>query len=557
MTDSNAFILNENQTNLFKDKNIKIINDKIYYKNRLSANINATDIINVIKYKECYLVVTNINDVLGLTICDFENDKYIDVVSEYIDYLKPEYNIICVETEKYRNELTEITHFGQIISAKSNIDTKIIRIDTNLDIDHIFQGNTGDFTLSLLDISEYLQLYNVSVFDSLPIKTNSNTVNLFPKDSNSLKIGIVIMSSTYGVPTIQVERNINLNNNSVILKLADYIFVYNKTSNMCSIITIGTNGAHKNVILNNKRFEFNSNELNRLFNNVQSGIYIGSNDRTCITNNFNDIYFNPMKNVSEFYKKYIGVNSQGNVYDISAPINKYEIASLTIIPFTELANTPIRAEGNIMVNLSIIYKSNNKNIVAHIPIVTRLNTAKFVKDHDTSASLSTGEIYAFTQNTINGMLTQDDATFYSGENVVSIINDSVIKIKVDDKWYMFDKSDNTIPLSGKILPLVMTYGSRIGLNGLSEPKYYTFVDNAGNVSTFDKEQKMFIDISGNIDINIPFFSTQVMIYPSKVIKKNSQAVEVWAYSDENPYNTIEDKSVGFVTDFAKINNNLI
>ena len=103
----------------------------------------------------------------------------------------------------------------------------------------------------------------------------------------------------------------------------------------------------------------------------------------------------------------------------------------------------------------------------------------------------------------------------------------------------------------------MAYGTRIDNTGLSDSKYYAFIDNTGNVSTYDKELKSFVDIAGNVNVKVPFFSSQVMILPSTASEKNNQAVEVWAYSDQNPYEDIEDKSTGFVTDFARINNELL
>ena len=122
---------------------------------------------------------------------------------------------------------------------------------------------------------------------------------------------------------------------------------------------------------------------------------------------------------------------------------------------------------------------------------------------------------------------------------------------------MYSKSDNSVPLTGTILPIVMAYGSRQDNNGLNDYKYYAFIDNMGNVSTYDKELRSFVDIDGNVSVSVPFFSTQAMILPNIANKKNDQGMEVWAYSERNPYSDIEDKTTGFVSEFARKNDDIL
>lgn len=542
------------RTGEFKFKDVIFNNHSAIYKNKKFNDIFDGFVINVLQYKDLYLVV----DSLGhLVICNFDKQDFKIIDSEIVQYLNPENrNIVCVETEKYKDTLTGITHFGQIVSIGQD-DVKLISIDSTNDVENI-TSEDDTLTLSELDITENLIPYNLNL-DCVLVKTNSNTVTMYPKDNVS-NIGILIMSPTYGIPSVVTEINIPVENNYIIFKLADYTFIVNKNTHTCTVISTGTNGIRKTICNGFKELSFNlSNTEIEMFNNIPTGIYYGTNERMCdIIENECNIYFNPMKNVSEYYSKYIGVDSIGNVYDVEVPISNYDISSLGIMTTSDFSeNTPIRSEGNILAIPYIVYKSSNKNIVARIPIVTRLNTAKFVKDYDTTEDLSTGEIYAFLPSTLNGTLIRDDASFYQDKNVVSIINNSTIKIKVDGVWNIYSRADNSIPLTGTILPIVMAYGTRTDNTGLSDSKYYAFIDNTGNVSTYDKELKSFVDIAGNVTVKVPFFSSQAMILPSIASEKNNQAVEVWAYSDQNPYEDIEDKSTGFVTDFARINNELL
>ena len=89
------------------------------------------------------------------------------------------------------------------------------------------------------------------------------------------------------------------------------------------------------------------------------------------------------------------------------------------------------------------------------------------------------------------------------------------------------RADNEIPLYNQILPIIIVYGERENDSGNTEPRYLSFVDIKGNLVTYDKEIKSFIDISGYVDVEIPFFSTEAMIYPSKsnLLTANDALVE--------------------------------
>ena len=246
-----------------------------------------------------------------------------------------------------------------------------------------------------------------------------------------------------------------------------------------------------------------------LLNNFKDVIY-ADNDRMCKnTDSDFGLYFNVLKNCSEFYNRYIGVAINGEVIDAEYPINEYDISHVEISHETNAL--ALRSVENVKTTLNLIHKDDSKNIVAEANSIARLNTSKFrILFSNTNVDQS-GEVYAFLNEYESNMMLRDDTSYYKGNYSVAIIRDSIIKINVDNEVYTYSKAFDEIPLYNKILPIVICYGTRE--NG--DTRYLSFADEKGNVITYDKELKTFIDISGYVDVDVPHFSTEAMIYPSK------------------------------------------
>lgn len=506
-----------------------------------SIKIDGT-INNVLKYKDYYLVVTEDNK---LIVCDFDSNETFEF-TENAEYLKKENTVAVANIDLYRDEMVGVSHFAQIISSNGT-ELKLLSFDSETDIQDI------DFNvckLVAIDITDIVESYNLDL-NSVAINTNSNTITFIPRN-NTASTGTFVLSSSYGTPTVHVENNVNCGDDYLIFIVADKTFVVNRDTWTCTVICTGINGVRKVVSNSDKEFEIelSKREIASL-KRIPSGVYYAGNDRTCVVGSEN-IYFNPIKSVSEYNSRFIGVSSIGEVYDASVPISEYEISAVGV---TEITGVTTRSEGNVMAIVYIVSKSDKHNVVAHIPIVTRLNTAKFVKDYDTTEDQYTGNIYAFLPSSLNGSLTRDDTSYYTGTNVVSIINSKTVNILVDNSWYSFSSLDDTLPFDSDILPIVMAYGTRTASDGSVESRYYSFVNKSGNVSTFDKELKTFVDVDGNVSVKVPFFSSNAFILPSVAKERNSKAVEVWAYTDRNPY--IDTPTENLTASFAKTNNDLL
>jgi hypothetical protein len=224
-------------------------------------------------------------------------------------------------------------------------------------------------------------------------------------------------------------------------------------------------------------------------------------------------HFNPMKGYSEINSRYIGVDGNGEVIDAEVPVTDYEISHIEVSDDTNAL--ALRSKENIKTTIGLMHKTANKNVIAEMTAISRLNTSKFKMLYSRTGSNETGEIFAFTSVEDNGILVRNDIAYYDGNYAVAIINDSVLKINVDGEIYTYHRSNNEIPLSNNILPIVIAYDERINSDNVTECRYLSFVDKEGNLITYDKELKSFIDVSGYVDIDVPHFSTEAIIYPSK------------------------------------------
>jgi hypothetical protein len=148
---------------------------------------------------------------------------------------------------------------------------------------------------------------------------------------------------------------------------------------------------------------------------------------------------------------------------------------------------------------------------------------------------------AFTFNGISQELVRDDYAFIDDSWQVMISNGAEQERKIsivldrndiDNPIFTIYGDDPAFPFKHNLLPLVLTYGELANQLGY---RYYLFVDIEGNVVTFDRQTKNFITIDGLEDVHVPYFSGELIIFPSKVTEKGSIGRRIWGYSESNPY----------------------
>lgn len=420
--------------------------------------------------------------------------------------LSGKYKTEFIDTPLEYDEVLGFTRYGHFVTVNDgNIDSYSLKISgllenindiTNDNIEvELIKNNTETTPIDNIDVCRIVKVQNRHVvvievpFIYVCVLSNSNRfiVNKYTIDTPGLSSELKVASISDNIYLIPQDST-------------QPVFVI---SNICNGTLYDITDEHlvKNIT---------GCKLDReLLNNFKDVIY-ADNDRICKnTDSDFGLYFNVLKNCSEFYNRYIGVAINGEVIDAEYPINEYDISHVEISRETNAL--ALRSVENVKTTLNLIHKDDSKNIVAEANSIARLNTSKFrILFSNTNVDQS-GEVYAFLNESESNMMLRDDTSYYKGNYGVAIIRDSIIKINVDNEVYTYSKAFDEIPLYNKILPIVICYGTRE--NG--DTRYLSFADEKGNVITYDKELKTFIDISGYVDVDVPHFSTEAMIYPSK------------------------------------------
>lgn len=427
-----------------------------------------------------------------------------------------------------------ITKFGHIVTT---IDNKFRSLsfkvaDPEAKISSVFDITSSD-TVSLV--------YNDA--NETNFVSSTKSYQLFNAQNNYIGIltdSMLVLETLSSAWKLSVSKTIIegmgdvFNNNFKIFIVNDYIFMI--SSSKVGVILNPANGAVYNIdSFDNvcKSYALDSSILTLINNLITDDVLVADNNRVSINNTDFELFLDVVKYCSEYYNEYIGITTNGEVNSLETELNKYTVDSIELN--NEANYSSYRSVDNIKVILNMIYKSSSKTITASIPAVSRLNTSKFRISYDMNSAEYVGDIYSFTDNEFNNTLVKYDTSYFDGTFSAVIANNRWIKIKVDDVVYTYSISGNEVPLYNEILPIIIAYGDRTNSDGNTERRYLSFVDIKGNVITYDKELKTFIDISGYVDIDVPYFSTEAMIYPSK-------AIELPADPDEG-LNTVEDGNV--------------
>lgn len=421
-----------------------------------------------------------------------------------------DYKTLLSNTNTYYDEALDITKIGNFVSIINNKPRSIsFRLTGNVNIDDIDETTNIDL------------IYNDGLIELPDLNNDACLISIQNRyvaiiDTNDIYVYTLSNSWRCSLENLSLESNLILNNDNVkILCIGDIIYFINTNSGKTYIITNPYNGTLYDVIDGHtyKEIQLSSKFLANL-RLINHKILYADNNRICSDDVFG-VYFNTLKNCSEFYNRYIGVAYDGEVIDAEHPINEFEISFIDTSKETNLL--ALRSVENIKTTLNLIYKSDEKSLVAEVNAISRLNASKFKILFSNTNLDKTGEVYAFLNESSNGSLVRDDTSYYKGNYSVAIIRNSIIKINVDNEIYTYYRANDEIPLSNEILPIVINYGVRnVDNENTTDTRYLSFVDIKGNIVTYDKELKTFIDISGYVDIDVPHFSTEAMIYPSKI-----------------------------------------
>lgn len=387
------------------------------------------------------------------------------------------------------------------------------------------------------------------------LRTQNDTVNIITSTGSTR----LRFNSNYNIPFSKdfTESEIpELNScNCVALSVADMVYILNLDERKARVVMFGNDGIRVPVKdgkmtlpvdLGNEFYDnikdIIANDINGLIEDyayftLPSKLVFGNNRK--VDRNQYSIVFECLKEISEYNTPYVGTDKNGNTTSIGIPISEYKLSNIVSIPMPyDLAT---RAVDNIQTKLYLTYDSSIENKMIAFDAVSKINMASFelkYQNIDENHKYA-GKIVAFTDAVINDSLVRNDSAFYDNTYGVAIINDGIVKIVVDGETYTYSYDDNSLPFVNKeLVPFIGVYGERTNPNGEIEPRYYVFFDINGNVASYDKELKAFVDISGYVNVNIPYFSTQAHIFPSNMVvpsKVNHVKCEVWASGNETPF----------------------
>ncbi len=502
-----------------EDSSVIVIDSDRNVKKKSKTVDNDVSLIRVLHWRN-YIVIFDIDEIF-----------FFDVISKKFK------NSILTSTLDLDSPLTD--YDIELLSAPPDVSMGYIRlfkivlmkdgeaiqfnykIPESENIDN-FQFSSGMF--EKMDLIEYPKVGE----NGLMVKTQGDTLGLF---GNSVDYYI-----TYTESFESINYSGSTSPNSSIIKtsyragdklihFADKIFIVRPNSNIGYVIVPSKRGlvdASKNA--KEVNITLNAECVNTI--HLLDKVSIGKNCRVAIgKSGINSehtfaAYYDSVKSSSEYFNKYVGVicdesNLCGLVNNIDAPMSEFEVSNIGVT--LPISGVTTRGNHNVTTLINMIHKSSTKNVIISIVAISRLDPNLLTKEYETRESYNTGDVYAFTYDNENGLLVRNDSV-YNNMNVCScaIINKNRIKINVDGTSYVYSSSNNSLPFNNDILPVVIAYGSRQNSNGDYEERYYSFIDVKGNVSSYDRELKDFIDISGTVPVEIPYFSTEALIIPSEV-----------------------------------------
>lgn len=223
--------------------------------------------------------------------------------------------------------------------------------------------------------------------------------------------------------------------------------------------------------------------------------------------------------VSEYNQAFIGTN-----YEFSSGKG----------PIKEM--TPLSVELDSNKNPVVSFFKNSENVrLLKMAVNKRLFTNKYreyygpTDGYVQTVSSNDSHLYASNVNNIVKFYNDKILNPETTDNIVRIGNKIIEIINIDGTTSVYSGID--YPFNENLLNSVSTYTKE----GYEPNRFIVFTDKKGNVSTYDRDLKVFVDVNGEISVDVPFFSSEIKIYPTKVKIEGQVAKRVWAFSDQNPY----------------------
>ena len=421
---------------------------------------------------------------------------------------------VGVSTAKFTDTANSITYEGHIVIGNNPTTNRVFELVpeyTSTDLTKLTSLN-----LSAHEIYAYGTTTDDVIYKKIMIKTRNNIV-LMLGSNNSTSKRIIFDSKYYWTnPNDASDAHMpTVNEFGIQIAMAiDPILAFMLSDSLFTVVYDGTTWFIYEMILSvegsikrTARYVVTNSGFECAFV-INKNYACAKNDRLVYSNNRFSCTFDASKYCSGYDNDLIDIES------LNTALSSSEIKSITIsdgklyLGFVSSLGeyVKIRCSDHLMY----------RNLLVH--------------------STSTSGVAAFRYGNVNHELIRDDTSYYDDTWKVAIINNTTIKIKDTDGVAIMSYSigDTNSPFVYDILPVVFSYKSGNTYDG---DRFLVFTDIKGNVSTFDRNLKVFVDVNGNIDVSVPYFSTECSILPAKVIDEGSVGKRVWAFNSDNPYST--------------------
>lgn len=417
--------------------------------------------------------------------------------------------LIGVESDKKIDNFDNISKQGSIFSISNyKILEYVIINSTNIEYDIRSLEGFNSFELSHIDHSSLL---GTCVCLGAVLNTN-NILSIYSKDTTNDKLNFYKFEllkeddTDSNIYTGSIDNSADFGNDIKIIDIKD---------SLCSITNNGRiyiETFRKNSRINYYQDNEILNKIIKFFNDI-------------ITENFID---SSRYRYSKCLKIDIDLTKLSSVLYTNKFVNNTSVYQKKLVDFDIVENDNIN-------NITFF----DKDALDNITYVTVEISNKRLFDFDRKVNIISNKgNKAFVSLVGENEMIRMDKTIIDDSCEV-VLGEKYIDIRLDEERFIYSEDTNNYPFDNDILPAVMIYSDK---NNLINNRYILFTDVKGNVSTFDKIGKKFIDIGGEIDVSVPFFSSELFIYPSKIVKLGSKGIRVWSYSTNSPYIT-NDESV--------------
>ena len=433
-----------------------------------------------------------------------------------------------------RKESEGATYYdGHIVCINNNNTNKIYDIIPEYPAEYSDIYEAFDvFTFKENEIHVFDDLSDTEIFNLKPLKSRNDSLILIGDSSITSRS---ITFNDYLNPTIKDFNFTRTGNIIFVYEVMDTIYVgtivneVNKTYVNVYELFISTNGSLQRSRL------LGAMILPKILVDIRNVIVHSENDRmpdiesieTCCPIIF---FLDTNIPISEYNQRFIGSN-----YAKSA--NKVPLSQMTPLKVEFENGIPIlymysRAWDKAIINIDGNIHSEKVNDVRllKIGLKDRWFTNKY-SEYWSSVSDGIKKVYG-SKNENHEMISMLPE-YYNTLISESEVDDYIVKI-YDSKYIEIKNLDNSIssftdtsyPFNEELITTVSSY---------NDDRFIIFTDIYGNISTYDRNLKKFVDVNGEISVDVPYFSTEIKIYPSKIISGGNVAKRVWAFSTTNPY----------------------